>query len=270
LSRKRLLTTFAWVAGAIVAMVGLLWVFQRSLIYLPTQEVPAPPPGVEEVSLKTEDGLSLTAWMVPAEHPRAVVIAFNGNAGNRAHRLPLGEALAARGLTVLLTDYRGYGGNPGSPTEDGLGLDANAARDFARRQFDELPVVYFGESLGAGVAIGLAVEHHPDALILRSPFASLPEIASVHYRWLPTSLLLNDKYQNVERIRTIEVATLVVAGSADRIVPTGQSETVFRAATEPKRLLTIEGAGHNDLALLDGDEMINGIMEFLEETLASP
>jgi hypothetical protein len=82
--------------------------------------------------------------------------------------------------------------------------------------------------------------------------------------------LLNDKYQNVERIRTIEVPTLVVAGSADRIVPTGQSETVFRAATEPKRLLTIEGAGHNDLALLNGDEMINGIIEFLEETLASP
>lgn len=259
----------AWVAVAMAMTLGVLWVFQRSLIYLPAQSVPEPPTGVEEITLHTEDGLSLTAWLVSADEPRGVVIVFNGNAGNRANRLPLGDALSAEGFAVLLTDYRGYGGNPGSPTEEGLAADARGALGFVRERFGSTPLVYFGESLGAGVAIGLASEEPPGALILRSPFMSLPDIASVHYRWLPNSLLLRDQYLNLERIPTVETAVMVIAGTADRIVPPDQSRAVHRAANEPKQLLMIDGAAHNDPALLDGDEMIQGIADLLDETLES-
>lgn len=258
---------------AVLLMFGLLWLVQRQLIYLPTQEVPAPPRGVEEVSFRTEDGLTLAAWFVPSRtgSERGTVLVLNGNAGNRAHRVPLGIALADEGFSVLLTDYRGYGGNPGSPTEEGLAMDARAALDYLRSEHEMGlgRLTYFGESLGAGVAIGLAEGMPPAALILRSPFASLAAIASVHYRWVPASLLLRDRYPNAERIGGLDSPVLVIAGSEDRIVPTEQSERVFEAATEPKRMLIIEGARHNDLELLNGAEMVGQISEFLGEALGS-
>lgn len=256
---------------AVLLMFGLLWLVQRQLIYLPTREVPAPPQGVEEVTFRTDDGLTLAAWFVPSrtDSERGTVLVFNGNAGNRAHRVPLGIALADEGFSVLLTDYRGYGGNPGSPTEEGLAIDARAALDYLVSVRGLAPdrLVYFGESLGAGVAIGLAEETPPAALVLRSPFASLAAIASVHYRWVPASLLLRDRFANEERVEALDVPVMVIAGSEDRIVPIDQSQTVFEAATEPKRMLIIEGARHNDLELLSGAEMVAEISDFLDEAM---
>lgn len=264
---KRLLIALSWVAAAMVATLALLWVFQRSLIYLPSQAVPGAPPGVEEVSFTTEDELTLRAWFLASDQSRGAVVVLNGNAGNRSHRLPLGEALAAAGYSVLLADYRGYGGNPGSPTEDGLALDARAALGYLEDRVGSDPVIFFGESLGAGVAIGLALEQPPDALILRSPFSSLPEIAAVHYWWLPSSLLLRDRYPNMARIGDIEAPLLVIVGSEDGIVPPDQSLALYEEANLPKQLVTVDGAGHNDVALLDGEEMISGMVEFLEQVL---
>jgi uncharacterized protein len=269
LSGKRLLIALAWLAGTMAVTVGLLWIFQRSLIYLPSQAVPPPPPGVDEVTYQTNDGLTLAAWHVPAHPERGAVIVFNGNAGNRSHRLPLARALADRGLSVLLTDYRGYGSNPGSPSEEGLNLDARAALEFMETRVDDAPLVYFGESLGAGVAMSLATEHPPAALILRSPFASLPDIAAVHYRWVPSGLLLRDRYLNTEAIAEVDAPVMVIAGAADSIVPEDQSRAVYEAANQPKQLLVIDGAGHNDVVLLDGEEMIEAITEFFDTHVGS-
>jgi fermentation-respiration switch protein FrsA (DUF1100 family) len=268
LTGRRLLAVLAWVAVAMIATIGLLWVFQRSLIYLPTQSVPEPPVDVVEVSYDTEDGLTLTAWLLESEPGRGAVVVFNGNAGNRSHRVPLAWALSDLGFTVLLTDYRGYGGNPGSPSEEGLARDARAALDFMLDRYRDSPLIYFGESLGAGVAIGLATKHPPEAMILRSPFISLPDLAAVHYWWLPSSLLLKDKYLNTQRIATVDAPVLVIAGTEDSIVPPAQSRAVYEAAEEPKELVMVGGAGHNHPELLDGSEMIEGIGEFLDRHLS--
>ena len=258
----------AWViAVTVLTILGLLWIFQRSLIYLPSGSVPDPPSGVERVTFATDDGLTLTAWHLALSESRGTVLVFNGNAGNRSHRLPLGRALAEAGYSVLLTDYRGYGGNPGSPSEEGLAADARAALSFVSSHSDGHPVIYYGESLGAGVAVGLAAEEPPAALVLRSPFGSLPEVASVHYPWIPASLLARDRFPNVDRIPEIAAPVLVIAGAADDIVPLEQSRRVYEAASEPKTLLVVDGAGHNDPALLDGAEMIGALVRFLDETL---
>lgn len=257
------MSALAWVAVALTVTIGSLWIFQRSLIYLPSQAVPAPPADVDQVSFMTEDGVVLSAWYMSADPERGVVAVFNGNAGNRSNRLPLAQALVNQGFSVLLTEYRGYGENPGSPSEQGLAFDARAAFGYLRERVGDLPLVYFGESLGAGVAIGLATEHPPTALILRSPFVSLPDIAAEHYWWLPSSRLLKDRFPNVERIGEIDVPVIVIAGSADTIVPPGQSQAVYDAAGQPKDFLLIGGAGHNDRELLDGEEMITGIVNFL-------
>lgn len=255
---------------AAVAVVALVWALQRQLIYLPSQDVPAPPPPVEKVSFATEDGLELAAWFIrPLSDPSATLIVFNGNAGNRSNRLPLGTALADSGHAVLLVDYRGYGGNPGSPSESGLAKDARAALAYLQSRDDVDPrrIVYFGESLGAGVATALAAEEPPAALVLRSPFPSLVAVARVHYRFLPVSLLLRDRYPLRDQISEVPAPVMVILGTADDIVPPGLSRDVYGAVSEPKTLLTIDGVGHNSFELLSGEEMIDGITSFLGTSL---
>lgn len=257
------------IAVAAAVVVAVSWAVQRRLIYLPTQVVPAPPPSVEEVTFDTDDGLTLGGWFVPAraERREVAVLVANGNAGNRALRLPLAERLAAAGFDVLLFDYRGYGGNPGSPSEQGLHRDALAAHAHlaARPGTDRDRLVYLGESLGAGVVLGLAVERPPAALVLRSPFTSLADVARVHYPFLPVGPLLRDHYPSLEHIAHVHVPVLVVAGEADRIVPHDQSRELEAAAPGPSRLVSIPGAGHNDPALTHGDRLVAEVTAFVDE-----
>jgi fermentation-respiration switch protein FrsA (DUF1100 family) len=261
--------TVVAVVLVLVALLALIWLAQRRMVYFPTQSMPSAGdvgPGLEEVSYSTGDGLTLDAWFVPTRgEPRGTVLVLNGNAGNRSHRLPLGEALAEAGFSALLVDYRGYGGNPGSPSEEGLAADARAAVGFLRTrpEVDQRKIAYFGESLGAGVAVRLTADDPPVALVLRSPFTSLADIAAVHYRLIPASLLLRDRYPTIDLIPGIGVPVLVIAGSDDTLVPLEQSRRVFEVANEPKRLVIIDGAGHNDLALLAGEEMMSEIAAFL-------
>lgn len=263
------------VVGVAIAGMVLLWLSQRRLIYLPDTAAPSIAtylPRGEEIVFEVEDGVALTAWWLPpTTEAVATVVVFPGNAGNRAGRVALAEALSARGMGTLLVDYRGYGGNPGSPTEAALVADAVAIveRLAARDDVDPASIVYFGESLGAGVAVAAAAIRPPAVLVLRSPFSSLRDVAAVHYPWLPVSSLLWDRYPNLELVAELDVPVLVVAGSDDEIVPLQQSRAVYEAAPGPKQLMVVEGAGHNDFALLAGDRLIDAVGSFIVDHVGS-
>lgn len=249
----------------VVLVIGLAWVFQRRLIYLPDRTPPGPPPPTARaVELITADGLRLGAWFFPATGPRrgVSVLVAGGNAGNRAYRVPLAHALAERGLSVLLMDYRGYGGNPGTPTEAGLALDVRAARDYLARSGE--PLIYFGESLGSAVVTELAVEHPPAALLLRSPFTDLAAAGQVNYPFLPVRALLWDRFPVARQLASVRVPTTVVYGTADTIVPPELSRAVAKAAGGPVREVEIDGAGHNDMVLLTGREVIDAVVELAD------
>jgi pimeloyl-ACP methyl ester carboxylesterase len=253
----------------VVLVVAAVWLLQRRLIYFP--DATAPPPagrvvaGARDVTLRTADGLDLSAWLVPpppgTPDRRVAVLVAHGNAGNRLGRAPLATALAARGLTVLLVDYRGYGGNPGSPTEEGLARDVEAARSYLVEQagFPAGRLVYYGESLGAAVVTALAIRHPPAALVLRSPFIDLPAAGREHYPFLPVRLLLRDRFPVGDLIAKITVPTLVVYGTDDSIVPATQSRAVAERAAGPVRVVAVEGADHNDPSLLDGSQLIAAV-----------
>jgi uncharacterized protein len=255
------------IAVELVGLVGLTWLLQRNLIYFPARQLEPLPSGVRQVSFTTADGLELGGWFFPTEgpHGRAVLV-FNGNAGNRSHRAPLAEALRDRGWSVLLFDYRGYGGNPGSPSEEGLAKDAEAAVSWlaAQEDLDADRIVYFGESLGAGVAVALAIERPPAALVLRSPFTSLADVGRVHYPFLPVGALLWDRFPVIDHLRAYDGPVLAIWGDADSIVPPEQSRAVAEAARRSDHV-EIAGAGHNDPALLNGEELVEAVLGFLDE-----
>jgi uncharacterized protein len=238
------------VVGCLLLLFGTLFLTQRSLMYFPDREAPQPPVGVDEVTLLTDDGLELGAWLFPGSD--RLVVVFPGNAGNRSHRAPLAQALQSRGWSVLLVDYRGYGGNPGNPSETGLVADARAAQAFVSEgQWEQ--VIYLGESLGCGPATALAVEHPPDGLVLRSPFPSMAAAAKVHYRVVPT-FLLRDRYPISLQLEQVDVPVVVVAGDADRVIPFALSQEVAEQADAD--LIVVVGSDHNDPQLAWGPELL--------------
>ena len=253
-SRRALRRGLVVVILLVGTVVAVLWALQRQLIYLPAN-TPVPPasdviPGARDVTLHTADGLELGAWFVPAagstDTGMAVLVA-PGNGGNRVGRAGFAAELARRGLAVLLMDYRGYGGNPGTPSEDGLAADADAAVDaLGELGYPPDRTVYFGESLGSGVVAALQTRHPPAAVALRSPFPELADVGAHHYPWLPVRTLLRDRFPVASHLAGSDVPVTVIYGDRDSVVPTALSARVAdRAPTLAERVI-LEGADHND------------------------
>ena len=268
----RVLGVLLLIGGVVI---GILWWQQRQLIYFPDSS-PVPPAGeaiegARDVTLHTDDGLELGAWFVPAApgpgeaDRRMAVLVAPGNGGNRAGRAELAEELRRHGLGVLLMDYRGYGGNPGSPSEDGLALDGAAAAE----ALDDLGypaerTIYFGESLGGGVVAALQAQRPPAGIVLRSPFTELADVGSHHYPWLPVRLLLRDRFPVLEHLEDSEVPVTVVYGDRDSIVPTELSERVADEVPVLSERVVIEGADHND-AVMFGPQVAEAVARLADE-----
>ena len=248
-----LLRVALYVGIGYALIVVLAACFQRSLLYFPDQNLPAPQavgaPGFSVVTLNTADGLALTSWYAaPASSAQPVIVLFHGNAGNIAHRLFKAVPLTGAGAGILLVEYRGYGGNPGSPTEEGLYHDGRAAIAFLRGTgilADR--IVLYGESLGTGVAVQLATENKVAALILEAPYTSIPDVAGTHYPILPTGWLTRDKFRNKDKIQMLDEPLLIVHGVKDDIIPVRMGRQLYALAPEPKQSMWVAGVGHNDL-----------------------
>jgi uncharacterized protein len=261
---RRLRVTVVWLLAALatayLAIVILLAVSQVRLIYpVPTaQGVPA---GYSSIALRTADGLTIAAGYRPAREGLPTVLFFHGNAMVWPDGTRVTELLASRGYGVLLAEYRGYNGNPGEPGEQGLYHDARAALAFLRGEgVSGSDIVIVGLSVGSGPAVQLATESKVRALILVSPFASLPATASAAYPWLPVNWLLRDRYDNLSKLPRIDAPVLIVHGDADRLIPSAHAEQL--AAAHPgATFVSMPGRGHNMAA----DPAVQRLqLEFLE------
>jgi uncharacterized protein len=253
-------------AAVYIIFIVLVYLFQRRLQYFPDpSEVPLPQGeeylGLETVDLTTVDGLHITGWHWPVSRPVTLLI-FHGNAGHRGHRLDWVRDLHSLGYGVFILDYRGYGGSDGSPTEEGLYRDGQAALQWLQHKKD-LKLVYFGESLGCGVAVELAVRHPPEALILQSGFSSALAVARKAYPYLPVRLLMKDRYECLEKIQKVSCPLLIIHGERDSLIPIGIGRELFEAAREPKEWFPLPGADHNDLPWIGGRAYLEKIDAFL-------
>jgi pimeloyl-ACP methyl ester carboxylesterase len=234
-------------AGAL--LLGVLSMLQDHLLYFPAKATLA------------EMGRSgLSPWPSPVDFrglvgepagaARGTAIVFHGNAGHAGQRAYYAEALLPLGLRVILAEYPGYGPRSGAVGEASLVADASDAIEAAHREFGA-PLIVIGESLGAGVAAA-AVARHPDrvaGVLLITPWDRLERLASFHYPWLPVRWLLRDRYDSVAHLAGFGRPVLVVLAERDTIVPARFGRALYDALAQPKRLVVIEAAGHNDWLL---------------------
>jgi fermentation-respiration switch protein FrsA (DUF1100 family) len=239
--------------GVYLLMLAAMYLFQRSLIYVPDRTRPEPSQfGVPEmipVTLETDDGLAILAWWRPPAGAGApTMVYFHGNAGHIGNRGDKVRPYLDQGWGVLLTTWRGYSGNPGQPTEQGLYADGRAALTFlAKAGITPARTVLYGESIGSGPAVELATGFAAGALILEAPFTSLPDAGARHYPIFPVRLLARDRYDSLAKIASVRSPLLVVHGGRDRVVPQVLGRRLLEAANEPKTGLFPAAAGHNDL-----------------------
>jgi len=254
------------IIGLYLLLLTLGFLFQRHLIYLPSKEIPNPSQwqvaDMDIVTITTADGLSLRSWYKPATRGQPTIIYFQGNAGHIGHRGSLIRPYLDQGIGVLLVGYRGYGGNPGKPNEQGFYQDAYAAWFYLKqKKIAKQCIIVYGESIGSGPAIQLASEQPVAALILQSPFTSLIQLGKQHYPIFPIKWLLKDQYLVINKINSVHAPLLVLAAQYDFIVPADLSIKLYEKANRPKQFKLYENIGHNALYPLVQQDVIIFIKE---------
>lgn len=250
---KLLIGAVLLAAGLYLILAATLFVLQRRLIYHPEPESHTPAQaglggGVDELRLDTPDGARLLAWRAWPQSGRPTILYFHGNAGGLIDRAERIRRFTHEGYGVFMAAYRGYAGSTGSPSEAALVADARLAYD--RLIADGIAprdIVAYGESLGTGVAVQLAISREVGAVVLDAPYTGLAEIGQQIYPWLPVRLFLRDKFASIEHIVGLRAPLLILHGSRDTTIPVTLGRALFQAAPEPKRMHILNGAGHSDI-----------------------
>jgi uncharacterized protein len=241
----------------LTAIIAMLYLGQRSLFYpAPQDRLSAPPAGFQFVETTTSDGLQLRAAFRPAANSKATLLFFHGNGDSIEGAGAATRMLTDAGYGALLVEYRGYGGNPGSPNEQGFYLDGEAAIAWLKTQnISPNQLIIIGNSIGSGTATEMALRHNPKALVLISGFASLPFVVSDLYPFLPANWLVRDRYDNVAKIGRVKSPTLILHGNADTLVRPANADVLAKAAPNATRIL-IGGKGHEVAYLPEGQQPI--------------
>jgi pimeloyl-ACP methyl ester carboxylesterase len=198
------------------AVLAFLYFYQRNMLYFPT------PLTAEQISnhdpytslgVQSKDGLILRSWQADGDKDKKTFVFFHGNAGNAANRIPMMKILMQAGHPIVLAEYRGYGNNSGSPSEEALISDAHLLIDKLKLGgLVEEDMIFMGRSLGTGVATQLASLYNCAALILVSPYSSLTDVASGHYPYFPVTFLMKDKFNSAEIIKNVTAPILMFHG----------------------------------------------------------
>ncbi len=217
----------------------VLFIFQRNLMYHPNEnnyfgdklEVE-----IEKVKIITSDNINLLGWFHNKDLKKfKTIVYFHGNAGKLDNRIYKLNYFKNIDVNFLIIAWRGFSGNKGKPSEDGLYEDGKSTIEWLKNLgVTEKDIIIYGESLGTGIATEIAQNNKFAGLILETPFTSMIEAAKNFYPYIPVGLLLKDKYKNDKKIKNINIPLLVMHGEADQIVPFWMGKTIYEIANQPK------------------------------------
>ncbi len=267
----------AGIAVALLVALGL-WsgasgMLDQHFLYFPTSEIIGSPANYglayEDAYFETSDGRWLHGWHVPGEGD-VTLLWHHGNGGNIGYRLPDIDLFHRElGVNILIYDYRGYGRSAGTPSEEGLYRDAEAALRYlqSRDDVDPAKIVYFGRSLGVAIAVELAARHRPYGIILESGFPSIEYMSEVVRPWLPAWVvhrIIAARYDSASKIGGLDVPVLIAHGDADETVPIEAGRALFEAASEPKSFYVVEGANHDNVSEAGGRAHIERLRAYID------
>jgi pimeloyl-ACP methyl ester carboxylesterase len=239
---------------------AMLWHFQERVVFQPPAAQLATDVPARRFTYRTSDGVELFAYVVgDCATGATTVLAFHGNAELARWMVSWANELARRsGACVVLPEYRGYDGAPGSPTYAASRLDALAALTFTRDTLGVATdrIVYFGHSLGTAIATELASAEPPRSLVLQAPFSSARAMAArmaIPGPAVVWGLISRVHFDTVGRVRQLACPVWVAHGTSDLVIPVGMGRAVFAAARAQGRLLIVDGAGHNDVPVKGGE-----------------
>ena len=241
----------------------IIFFTQRSLMYHPSEnnylDENKLNHKIEKIKISSDN--ELNSWYFEKNKNFKTLLFFHGNAGTLDNRIYKLNDLSKLDLNYLIIAYRGFSGNKGSPTEQGLYKDARAAKYWLNlNNISDQNIIVYGESLGSAVAIDLAKDHKFAGIILESPFTSMLKLSRKYYAWLPTGLLLKDKYETEKKIKNVFSPILILHGRKDKIVPFEMGEILFNLANNPKYNYFID----NDDHMMDfNNDLLNSINQFI-------
>jgi len=251
-----------------LVIIGYFYFNQSSFIYLTSNEIKVTTQDLnfitENIAFITSDGLQLNGWFIANDNSNKVLLFSHGNAGNISDRIDILNILSKLDLNIMIYDYRGYGNNPGIPTEEGTYQDARAAWEYLiNKGFQSDQIIIYGRSLGGAVAAKIAAEVNPAGLIIDSSFISLTKLATDLYAWLPVRYLLKHKYQTIKHLKTVKSPVMIIHGKNDQMIPIEHSQVLFEnTASNQKIFLKLQG-GHNDSYIVDREKYLEGLNEFI-------
>jgi fermentation-respiration switch protein FrsA (DUF1100 family) len=235
-----------------ILLLIVVFVFQRSFLYYPSHSYTLlsqtyANKTFQEINVRTADGLDLKAWYAPATSKRYTIVFFHGNGDDLATAAKDADPYIAAGYGFLVTEYRGYSGLSGKPTEAGLYADGRACIDaLMARGVKSDDLLLFGYSLGTGVAAQMAEEFPVGGVMLLAPYLSIPDLAQLKYPYLPAKYIVLDRFENADKIRKIHAPLLIANGAEDKLIPPAQGRRLYDLASEPRQYNSLAGCGHND------------------------
>ena len=238
--KKMYILSIVGLAVLIYLIISLiLYSSQRSLLYHPTENNYSGDMltvSIEKIKIKNDDNIELLAWYHKKNIEKYKTILFlHGNAGSLENRIHKINHFNDMNVNFLIISWRGFSGNKGKPTENGLYIDAKSGVDWLKNKgIDEKNIIIYGESLGTGVATEIAQKNNFAGVILESPFTSMIAAAKSKYPIFPIKLLLKDKYESDKKIKNIKSPILIMHGEVDKIVPFWMGKKLYELANQPK------------------------------------
>jgi len=260
------------VVGGYATVCGLVYKNQDKLLYFPDDYFITDPASAglefEDFSVEVSPEVTVSGWIVETDPAAPWILQFHGNAGNISNRVDHLKLFNELGFNGVLFDYRGYGKSTGIPSEEGLVADGLAVVTYLKEEkgVDPRFLIYWGESLGGAVAAAVSVKEEPRALILKSTFTSVPDLAGELYPFLPVKYLSKTRFDTKNLVPKFLFPKLIVHGHADTVVPFHHGQRLYQLSLEPKTFLKVN-RGHNISPMELGLEFKETVRKFVTEAV---